>query len=402
VILMAAIYLIRIGELSLKGENRIFFEKKLKSSIRKKVELKNLRIKGSHGRFYVETEEENAPLVEHALSHTFGISAYSRARRVQKSPDMLRVAAVKTVREMLDRGDIEAPITGKLSFKVESRRTDKSYVQNSYEINCDIGETLLDTFDFLKVDVKKPDFLLFIEIREEAFVYGRLVPGLGGLPTGTAGKAMLMLSGGIDSPVAGFMMAGRGLKLDFIYFHTYPYTSDEALDKVKKIASLLAPFVDGANLFVVPFTKPQLRINERSLPQELTLLMRAAMVKIATGLATRHEALGLVTGESLSQVASQTMESIAFTGSMTPLPVFRPLIGLDKEEIIRMARRIGTYETSILPYDDCCTVFSTAHPLLHPKIDRMTNAWNKLEIEDALTQALDNTERIYIHPIYGM
>lgn len=399
---MAAIYLIRLGELSLKGDNRIFFEKKLKSSIRKKMDVKDLRIKGSHGRFFIETAEENTPQVEYALSHTFGISAWSKARRVQKTPEMVRTAAVKVIREMVKSGDIDPSLPGGVSFKVESRRTDKSYEQTSYEINCDIGDVLLGTFDFLKVDVKNPDFLLFIEIREEAFVYGRLVPGLGGLPTGTAGKAMLMLSGGIDSPVAGFLMAGRGLKLDFIYFHTYPYTSDEALDKVKKIASLLAPYVTGANLFVVPFTPPQLRINERSLPQEVTLLMRAAMVKIANSLADRHDAQGLVTGESLSQVASQTMESIAFTGSMSNIPVFRPLIGLDKEEIIRKARNIGTYEISILPYDDCCTIFSAPHPLLHPKMDRMTEAWNRLEIAELLDKAVENTERIYIHPVFGM
>ncbi len=399
---MAAIYLIRIGELTLKRENRVFFERKLKSNLRKCMDVKNVRITGSQGRFYIETPEENSEQVEHALSHTFGIVSYSRARRVQKDPDIVDRTALKVIRDLVETGDINPDAPRPVTFKVEARRTDKSYPQNSYQIACNIGASILENFPFLEVDVHHPDFLLFIEIRQEAFVYGRLRPGLSGLPVGSAGKAMLMLSGGIDSPVAGFMMAKRGLKLDFIYFHTYPYTSEEALEKVKKLSATIAPYITGANLFIVPFTEAQLRINERALPQEVTLLMRAAMVKISCRLARIHGGSALVTGESLSQVASQTVESIAFTGSASSLPIFRPLIGLDKEDIIRHARSIGTYETSILPYDDCCTIFSTEHPLLRPKMDRMWDAWKRLELDDLLTRAVEETERKYIHPLYGI
>lgn len=398
---MHVIYLIRVGEISLKGDNRSFFEKRLKTNIRKNLSIKNVAIRNRSGRFYVETDEEHSQEVEKALSRTFGIVGYSKARRVQKDMEVIRRTAVKLIREMTERGEIDPTAQKPTSFKIEARRTDKSFEKNSYEIACDLGALLRENFDFLTVDVKNPDFILFTEIREEAFLYGSVQAGLGGLPIGTAGKGMLMLSGGIDSPVAGYMMAKRGLKQDFIYFHTYPYTSKEALDKVKSLASILSPYMTGANLFVVPFTDAQLRINERAQAQEITLLMRAAMIKIATALAEKHRGGALITGESLSQVASQTIESIAFTGSATNMPVFRPLIGLDKEEIIRRARLIGTFETSILPYDDCCTIFSSAHPLLRPNTERMWKAWKNLEIEEFLREAIEKTERIYFHPVYG-
>jgi len=398
---MQAIYLIRFGEIALKGDNRIFFEKMLKLNMRKNLGVKNARILQRAGRFYIETPEEHAAEVERALSHTFGIVGFSRARRVQKDIEIIERASKKVIIDMIAAGDIDPDSAVSTSFKIESRRTDKSFPLDSYGIACRIGDTLRTEFDFLTVDVHEPDFSLFIEIREEAFIYGSLRPGLGGLPTGTAGRGLLMLSGGIDSPVAGYMMAKRGLKLDFIYFHTYPYTSEEVLDKVRQLASILSSYCCGANLFVIPFTPVQLRINERAKPEEITLLMRAAMVKIGTRIARRRSAGCLITGESLSQVASQTVESITFTGSATNLPIFRPLIGLDKEQIIRQARTIGTFETSILPYDDCCTVFSTDHPLLHPHMGRMNNAWENLEIEDLLKQAADSAERIYFHPIYG-
>ncbi len=398
---MQAIYLIRFGEIALKGDNRIFFEKMLKLNMKKNLGVKNARILQRAGRFYIETPEEHAAEVERSLSHTFGIVGFSRARRVQKDIEIIEKASKKVILDMIATGDIDPDSAGPTSFKIESRRTDKSFPFNSYDIACRIGDMLRSEFDFLTVDVHEPDFSLFIEIREEAFIYGSLRPGLGGLPTGTAGRGLLMLSGGIDSPVAGYMMGKRGLKLDFIYFHTYPYTSEEVLDKVKHLASILSSYCCGGNLFVIPFTPVQLRINERAKPEEITLLMRAAMVNIATRIARRQSAGCLITGESLSQVASQTVESITYTGSATNLPIFRPLIGLDKEQIIRQARTIGTFETSILPYDDCCTVFSADHPLLHPRLGRMNAAWEHLEVEEFLKEAADSAERIYFHPIYG-
>jgi len=397
-----AIYLIRFGEIALKGDNRSFFEKMLKRNIRKNIDIKNARVFQRAGRFYIDTPEEHADAVEKALSHTFGIVGFSRARRVQKDIEVIERSSLKIINDMAESSRIHPDSDRPTSFKIEARRTDKSFPLNSYQIACRIGDTLRSHFGFLTVDVHNPDFVLYIEIREEAFVYGGLNSGPGGLPTGTAGRGVLMLSGGIDSPVAGYMMAKRGLKLDFIYFHTYPYTSDEALDKVKKLSEILASYTCGANLFVIPFTDVQLRINELAKPEEITLLMRSAMVRIASIIARRQSAGCLITGEALSQVASQTVESITFTGSSSDLPIFRPLIGLDKEQIIRRARKIDTYETSILPYDDCCTIFSADHPLLHPDKGRMNTAWDMLNIGEVLNNAAASADRIYFHPIYGM
>ena len=395
---MNAIYLIKFGELSLKKENRNFYEKKLKSNLRRNIEARDAQIKYTNGRFYVETPEENAPQIEKALSRTFGIVGFSRTRRVQKDIEIIK----RTAKKVIETLQAENPgLAGTTSFKIEARRTDKSFKLNSYEIACEIGDYLMEQFEGLSVDVHSPDIKIYVEIREEAFIYGNPSRGPGGLPVGTAGRGLLMLSGGIDSPVAGHMMAKRGLKLDCVYFHAYPYTSEDALNKVKELTKILSPYIGGTNFFVVPFTETQLRINERALPQEVTLLMRAGMVKIAEILAHRNRAACLVTGESLSQVASQTLESITFTGSASQMPVFRPLMGLDKEEIIQRARAVGTFETSILPYDDCCTIFTAEHPLLKPGMERMWKSWNRLEIEQLLIQAADQTERYYVHPIYG-
>ena len=399
---MNAIYLIKFGEISLKKENRSFFEKKLKKNLRRNIAARDAQIKLTNGRFYVETPEENAQQIEEALSHTFGVVGYSRAKRVQKDIEIIKRATKKVIEQIFAE---DSPTGGTAdtprSFKIEARRTDKSFKLNSYQIACEIGDYLRSEFDFLSVDVHSPDIRIYIEIREEAFIYGNPKRGPGGLPVGSAGRGILMLSGGIDSPVAGHMIAKRGLKLDTIYFHTYPYTSEDALNKVKELARILSPYLGGTNLFVVPFTEAQLRINERSLAQEVTLLMRAGMVKIAEKIARRQRAACLVTGESLSQVASQTVESITFTGSAAERPIFRPLMGLDKEEIIQRARDIGTYETSILPYDDCCTIFTAEHPLLKPRMDRMWKAWDTLEIEGLLEKAAAEAERYYIHPLYG-
>ncbi len=394
---MNAIFLVKFGELSLKKENRSFFEKKLKKNLRQNIEARDAQIKHTNGRIYVETPEENEKQVTQALAHTFGVVGFSRARRVQKNIEIIKKAAKKVIDSLCEEGSIPA---GPATFKIEARRTDKSFPLSSYQIACEIGDYLRSEFGMLSVDLHSPDIRMYIEIREEAFIYGNPKKGPAGLPVGSAGKGILMLSGGIDSPIAGHMMAKRGLKLDTVYFHTYPYTSEEALDKVKKLAGIISPYLVGTNLFVVPFTEAQLRINERALPQEVTLLMRAAMVKIAEKIAHRQRAHCLVTGESLSQVASQTLESITFTGSASNMPIFRPLMGLDKEEIIQRAREIGTYETSILPYDDCCTIFTAEHPLLKPKADRMWKAWNTLEIENFLDDAAERAERHYIHPRY--
>jgi thiamine biosynthesis protein ThiI len=384
-------YLIKIGEISLKGGNRSYFEKSLKQNIRAALPGREVRISGREGRFYLRSRDAEEQEVRQALSRTFGVVGFTRTRKSEKSLEALKEETYRLVEEMaseLPPGKTEA------SFKIEARRTDKSFPLNSYQIACELGAYLAEEFPFLSVDVRNPDWTISVEIREHSYVYGQLWPGPGGLPVGTAGKGILMLSGGIDSPVAGYMMAKRGLDLEAVYFHTYPYTSDEALEKVKTLSGILSPYLRGLTLHVVPFTDFQMRLAERAEAEEITLLMRAGMVKIAEMLAADIGAGCLVSGEALGQVASQTQESMRFTGSVSSLPVFRPLIGLDKEEIISRARTIGTFSTSILPYEDCCTIFTPEHPLVKPDYQRMREAWERLEADELLQRAKDDTEQV--------
>lgn len=387
------LYLIRFGELSLKGENRGFFEKRLRKNIRRKLQPYSCDITIQSGRFYLRSQDAPERAVREVLSTTFGIVGFTKSIRCPKDMDRVRSAALDAAAELA----MEQPGS---RFKINCRRTDKGFPLTSYDIACDIGGAVLDAHPSLKVDVKKPDWSIGIEIRDAAYIYGRMEKGPGGLPVGCAGRGVLMLSGGIDSPVAGYMMAKRAIKPDAVYFHAYPYTSDEALEKVKKLASLLAPFTGGMRLHVIPFTEAQLSMKKQGRAEELTLHMRAAMVQIAEMVAVEIGAKALITGEALSQVASQTIDSIAFTGSFSTMPVFRPLIGLDKEEIIGIARKIGTFETSILPYEDCCTIFSPEHPLVHPDRVKLSKSYLDLELEELLQKALMERE-IFIFPPHG-
>ncbi len=388
-------YLIKVGEISLKGGNRSYFENTLKKNIRTSLAGRTIRISGREGRFYLQSSDADPKEIEETLGSTFGIVGFTRTRKTEKTLEALREETRRVVSEMVEQ-QLESD-TG-ASFKIEARRTDKSFPLNSYEIACELGDLIAEEFPSLTVDVRNPQWVINVEIRENAYVYGQLWSGPGGLPVGTAGKGMLMLSGGIDSPVAGYMMAKRGLDLEAIYFHTYPYTSDEALEKVKTLTRTLAPYFAGVTLHVVPFTDFQMRLTERANPEEITLLMRAGMVKIAEQLALDRGAGCLVSGEALGQVASQTQESMRFTGSVSSLPVFRPLIGLDKEEIISRARRIGTFATSILPYEDCCTLFTPEHPLVRPDMETMRSAWENIEGEELLQRAKEETEQISFPP----
>ncbi len=387
---MKNLYLIKIGEISLKKGNRSSFEKQLRFNIKKKLKLPS-RIKIHRGRFFLESDDDNISNIQYALSTTPGLVSFSRAVKVKKDLDEIKKAASLFAEELIKKYP-------EGSFKIETRRADKGFEYTSYEISALIGEYLLDKFPVLKVDVHKPSWTISIEIRDLAYVYGTQEKGVGGLPVGSAGKGMLLLSGGIDSPVAGYLMAKRGLKLDAIYFHAYPYTSDEALEKVKTLAEKIAPYLSGLSLFVVPFTDFQLLLKQKAREEEVTLLMRAGMVKIAEMISKPRENLCLITGESLSQVASQTVESLNYTGSETDLIVFRPLIGMDKESIIKIAHTIDTYETSILPFEDCCTIFSPTHPLLRPDAEKLKNSFSLLEGEDLLKEAAEKTERFYFKP----
>ncbi|WP_422480545.1 tRNA uracil 4-sulfurtransferase ThiI [Pleomorphochaeta sp. DL1XJH-081] len=380
------LYLVRLGEISLKGMNRDFFERKLKDNIKYKLRPYKNFFKKQKGRLFIEIDDAApAEVVQQALSTTFGVVGYSAALKCQKDMESIKAAALT----LASRSSF---LEGAKTFKVETVRSDKSFPLKSYDISGELGHEILMAQPQFTVDVHHPDRIVHVEIRDQAYLYASPVPGPGGLPVGTAGRGMLMLSGGIDSPIAAYRMAKRGLRQEAVYFHAYPYTSDEAKEKVITLAKLLSPYCSGITLHVVPFTDVQLHIKTHSHEEENTLMMRACMMRIANKLAIKRNCLAVVTGESLSQVASQTLESLAFTNSMSELPVFRPLIGMDKGEIIETSRMIGTYETSILPFEDCCTIFSPKHPLVRPDKVQQTATYQAMEIEELLDQAVEKAE----------
>lgn len=284
------------------------------------------------------------------------------------------------------------------TFKVNARRARKNYPMTSMELNCDLGERILEAFDGMKVDVHKPEILLNVEIREKIYIYSKIIPGPGGMPVGTNGKAMLLLSGGIDSPVAGYMISKRGVKIDAVYFHAPPYTSERAKQKVVDLAKLVSRYSGPINLHVVNFTDIQLYIYDKCPHEELTIIMRRYMMRIAEHFAKETGCLGLITGESIGQVASQTMQSLAATNEVCTLPVFRPVIGFDKQEIVDVSLKIGTYETSILPFEDCCTIFVAKHPVTKPNINIIKRSEVSLEekIEELMKTAIETTETIWV------
>ena len=387
------LYLIKEGEISLKGLNRGLFEKRLKHNIKDKLRPHGSDMTRQKGRIFLHVDADCPhELVAKALSTTYGIVGWASAVTAAKELDRIKEAA----RQLLeDAGPTEAT-----SFKVDARREDKAFPIRSYDMAIALAEVVHEVHPSLKVDLKRPGLVLHCEIRDKAYLYLDDNNGPRGLPVGTAGRGLLLLSGGIDSPVAAIEMAKRGLKLDCLYFHAYPYTSDEALEKVKTLASLAAPYLGGTRLFVVPFTDGQLNIKAKSREDATTLMFRASMMKLSSQV-VRQEGMGcIVTGEALSQVASQTLSAMAFTDSMAEALVLRPLVGMDKEEIIRTARRIGTYETSILPYEDCCVIFSPKHPVTNPDKAEMTAMYETLGMEDYIKQAISET-RIYSYDAMG-
>jgi thiazole biosynthesis/tRNA modification protein ThiI len=380
------LYLIKLGEISLKGQNRGFFEKRLKHNIKDKLRPYHSTSVMQKGRIFFYIDEACPDeVIEKALSTTFGITGFARAAVIDKNWEKL----LEKAKEVLLSGPFSA---GKGSFKIETRREDKGFEKSSYEINCALAEIVGTLYPEMTVKMKAPDFVLHCEVRNQIYLYTTDVKGMGGLPAGTAGRGLLLLSGGIDSPVAAVKMAKRGMKMDYLYFHAYPYTSELALEKVKTLASLIAPYTQGGRLMVVPFTEPQLHIRDKAFEEETTLMFRAAMMKTAAKVAATTGAEAVITGEALSQVASQTLPSMAFSDSMSELLVLRPLVGLDKEEIIRYAEEIGTYETSILPYEDCCVIFSPKHPLTNPVKEVMHRHYEALEMESYIDEAVKNIE----------
>ena len=384
------LYLIRLGEISLKGQNRNFFEKKLKNNIKLKIHPHRSLLTREKGRFYLYVDKScPEEIVIRTLQTTFGVVGFSKAIVCNKDWDEI----VNSAKALIEN---EPFSDGKGTFKVECRRGDKSFFMNSYQIESELGGVVLDRYPDMKVKVKNPEKELRVEVRDKAYLYTSPVPGPGGLPVGTAGKGLLLLSGGIDSPVAFWRMAKRGLKQDCLYFHAYPYTSDMALQKVKDLARIVAPYNQGTNLIVVNFTETELWIKEHSKEEEHTLMMRACMMKVANKIAKARDCKVLVTGEALGQVASQTLESMCFTNSMSEIPVLRPLVAMDKEEIISTARQIGTFETSILPYDDCCVIFSPKHPLVRPEVEQEKKSYNEMNIEELLDKCVSEAEEFEI------
>ena len=385
------IFLLKLGEVVLKGQNRQSFEDKLLANVRRRVKnCGSFQCSLRQSTIYVEPQGEDCDMEAawDACRQVFGIAAVARAVPCEKTVD----AIVEAARTYL----ADAFAVAK-SFKVESKRADKMFPMNSIQLSQAVGGDLAELFPHVAVDVHTPDLTVFVEIREKyAYVHTPSVPGAGGLPIGMGGRAVSLLSGGIDSPVASWMMAKRGLALEMVHFFSYPYTSEEAKQKVLDLAGLLTPWCGRLVVHVVPFTAIQEELR-RKCPEELfTVLMRRFMMRIAEQVAGRTGAGAIVTGECLGQVASQTMEAMRCTGAVCSLPILRPVVGMDKEEIVQIARKIGTFETSILPYEDCCTVFTPRHPRLRPVLGELEHAEAALDIDAMVQAAVDGIERIRV------
>jgi len=379
-----ATYLLKPGELTLKGGNRKFFENVLRKNLASLLKGTNAKIITGNGRLFLHCPDGMEGEVEDALGRLMGISGWAKTRIAEKIPEDVIAACVEEGKLLWEKE--------KKTFKIEARRTDKSFPLDSYRIRCLAGEAVQKEVSGLRVDVHKPEAVIEVEIREKAFVYGNANEGRRGLPVGTAGRGLLLLSGGIDSPVAGYLMASRGMALDAVYFHAFPYTSEKAREKTVKLAEILGRFTQGIRLFVISFTPIQVRIKEKAPEAWRTVLLRMAMVDCAEKLAIRQRDKCLISGESLSQVASQTIENISCVQSRLKLPVLRPLIGTNKEDIIALGEAIGTYKTSILPYEDCCVFFSPPHPVLRGNPVEAGKLYEDLSAELLIEEALKNAE----------
>ena len=389
---MKEIILAYQGEMTLKGLNRGKFEARLSKIIRWRLEpLGKFKVYQAQSTVFIEPKEEGLDMDEafRRVSHVFGIVKMSRAVECPKDFDAICETAEAYLGETL---------RGIRTFKVEAKRADKTYPMKSPEICRELGAYLLGKHNYLKVDVHDPDFKVIVEIRDYgAYIHGPKIPGEGGLPVGTSGRALNMLSGGIDSPVAAYRMAKRGLALDHIHFASPPYTSERAKLKVKALAQLTSIYTGSSNLFVVPYTKPQEYIRDNAPDVLFTVLMRRSMMRIANVIAKKQGCEALVTGESLAQVASQTVKALQCTDAAQDLPILRPLIGMDKTEIVETARHINTFETSILPYEDCCTIFTPPHPKIRPELEEILEAEAAMPGLAALeAEAAESAERIRI------
>ena len=381
---MRELLLVRFGEIFLKGLNRPYFLRELVKRVRHAVKDVGGQVWLHDGRIFVSDFTDMEECIRR-VTKVFGVHSVCPAVEMPKDNfDAICNQAIKMMEG----------ITG--TFKVSARRSDKRYPMNSPEINEEMGGRILDVRDDLKVDVRHPEHVLNVEIRDLCYLYVRVVMAVGGMPVGTNGRATLLLSGGIDSPVAGWMIAKRGVQINAVHFHSYPYTSDRAKEKVLELARILSESCCGIRVHIVPFTHIQMEIHEKCPEEYTTLIMRRFMMRIAERVAQKEHCEALITGENIGQVASQTMQALGTTDSVVSMPVFRPLIGFDKSEIIDIARKIDTFETSSLPYEDCCTVFTPRHPATHPKMERILMGEEKLDTESLIQEALEGIELVTV------
>ena len=389
-------FLIKYSEIGLKGKNRYKFEDTLVSRIRNSLDIfkDNFKVYKEQERIYVEAKDNftfNTDEVIDKINKVFGVFSISLLKKIDFTSDINTLSSI-----LIEHIKNVYGTDPNFTFKIRTKRINKIFPMHSDEINAALGEVCLNNFKNLKVDVHKPEVTFFIEIRNHINIYNEKIAGPGGLPIGTSGKAFLLLSGGIDSPVAGYMIAKRGVEIECIYFSAPPYTSDRATEKVKTLAKILSKYTYKIKLHVVNFTKIQLLIYDKCPHDELTIIMRRYMMKISEMIAKQDGGLALITGESVGQVASQTCESLLCTNDVTTIPVFRPLIGFDKDEIVEKAMKIGTFETSILPYEDCCTIFVAKHPVTKPKLEKIIKSEKNLSEEiNSLVEEAINTREIY-------
>ena len=388
---MKEIFLLKLGEIVLKGANKRQFESKLRQNVRRRMKLYgNFDVYIMQSTVYVEPMDEMADVdgAWEACRSIFGVVSLCRCRPCEKNVDAIFDAVEAYLGDDLDCA---------ASFKVESKRSDKRFPMNSIQLSQEIGGRLADAHPHVKVDVRHPEYTVYVEVRDlAAYVHGPAEPGAGGLPTGVGGRAMCLLSGGIDSPVAAYMMAKRGVEIESVHFFSYPYTSQLAKDKVIELARLVTKYSGRMTVNVVSFTEIQEAIRDNCPEEFFTLIMRRFMMEIAQAIAKQDGCGALITGENLGQVASQTMDAMTVTGAVVDIPIFMPLVGMDKEEIVTIARKIGTLETSILPYEDCCTVFTPKHPKTKPTLGQLLQAEKNLDRQALIEKALATVEKIKV------
>lgn len=373
-------YLGKLGELTLKGSNIKSFERLLVQNVKTYLLSVNANVHLNSGRLYIECDENACEAVEFTLRHLIGITGWAKAQVVEKKLSAIQQKVLELAKEAASKGA--------KTFRINAKRSDKKFELDSYGIMREAGGLVWEQ-KVLDVDVHNPDVTITVEVREKCFVYSDSEKGCRGLPVGCSGKGLLLLSGGLDSPVAGYRMMRRGMTVDCVYFHSYPYTSQEAQEKVEKLAEIISGFGLRTHINIIPFTEVQMQIKKKAPENYSTLMLRMCMMKVASMLAKRIDADCLITGESLGQVASQTNENMAVTESMAELPLYRPLIGLDKEEIIATAKEIGTYDTSILPYEDCCVLFSPKHPILRAPLEEAQQIYKSMEIDSLVEKAFN-------------